>query len=181
MTEIRPGDVLVVRDRTFWARAIRWGGAIGDSPNVWNHVVVASHHDDAGTFWGVEGRPGGTGWVDIRARLDDRWTISSADQPKTDEQRAHIATVAAGMVGRPYDWAAIVRDAMDALSIDTLWRLPDWDGRAGAPAHVVCSSLASYVYRECGLAAPTGTHGAGGRWATPYDWAAWILRRAWAA
>jgi hypothetical protein len=174
---VRPGDVLVTRDRSIWARLIRIGGVFGDNPSSWNHVIVASHADDAGKFWGVEGRPGGVGDVVIADRIDDRWTMANTDQPKTDEQRETIVKIVRGMLGTPYDWPAIVRAAMYAIGAPTLFRLDDWKGIKGTPTHVVCSSLATWAYREAGVPCPFGSDGP--RWATPYDWASWILRHGW--
>lgn len=170
-----PGDIILTRNVSIWARLIRFGAALRDQPDVWNHVIVVSHTDASGTLWGVEGRPGGAGWVDLRATLANRWTISNIDQPKTDQQRAGVVAVAKGLVGTPYDWAGIVADAMDAINAPALWR-PAKFGDA-APAHVVCSSLAAYAYLRAGLPGP-GDKG-DPRTVTPANWGEWILRREW--
>jgi len=177
---IAPGDVVLVRTggRSWRTRlagwAIRLGAGLADQPNAWNHVIIAWKVDPAGVLWGIEGRPGGVGEVDLRPWLADRWTISNADQPKTDEQRQQICDGAMGLLGVPYDWAAIAVDA--ARAIDPLWRRDD--GRpwpAGeAPGRLVCSSLADWLAERVGLAAP-----APDRWCTPADWAQFILRRQW--
>lgn len=172
---IQPGDILVTRDVTWWARLIRFGAAMRDEPDSWNHVIVASHVDAARTFWGIEARPGGVGWVDLAPWINNRWTISNCDQPKTPQQRSQVVKVVTGMLGTPYDWAGIVADAMVAIDARRLWRLRDF-GATGAPAHVVCSSLASWVYTQAGL---TGPAAVALRTVTPADWARFILRRDW--
>jgi cell wall-associated NlpC family hydrolase len=171
---VAPGDLLLTRDSRWWARLIRAGAGLRDQPDSWNHVIVASHTDEAGTFWGVEGRPGGVGWVDLAPWLVDRWTLTNADQPKTEAQRAQVVAVAQGMLGTPYDWAGIVQDAMIAVDAPQLWRLRDFDGRT--PAHVVCSSLAAWTYNKAGLPRPPVPRA---RDVTPADWAAFILTRGW--
>lgn len=172
---IQPGDVLLTRDPTWWARLIRFGAAMRDQPDTWNHVIIASHVDDAGTFWGIEGRPGGVGWVDLAPWIADRWTITNAEQPKTSEQRTQITVAAKGLLGTPYDWAGIVEDGMVAINATRLWRLRDF-GKTGVPGHVVCSSLAAWAYTQAGLAGPPVARL---REVTPADWASMILRRGW--
>jgi cell wall-associated NlpC family hydrolase len=179
---VQPGDLLLTRDRRIWAWLIRLGAALGDKPNTWNHVIIASHTDEAGTFWGIEARPGGVGWVDLAPWLANRWTIHNADQPKTAEQRGQIVAVAKGMIGTRYDWAAIAADAMHAIGDSRLWRLRAWNDVDGVPAHVVCSSLATWVYMHVGLAEPVpDLQRARWRWSTPADWAEFILRHGWMA
>lgn len=173
---VAPGDILITRDNRLWARLIRIGAALRDQPDSWNHVIVASHLDAAGVYWGVEARPGGVGWVDLKPWLVDRWTLTNVDQPKTADQRGQVVAVAKGMLGTPYDWAGIVKDGMDAINAGDLWRLRDFG--TGPPAHVVCSSLAAWVYTRAGLARPSQTRQRG---ITPADWASFILRRDWVA
>lgn len=177
-SHIRPGDVLVVRDKSWVGRVLRWGAGYGDNVNGWNHVVVASHTDDSGSFWGIEGKPSRVGEVVIDGRLVDRWSLANWSQPKAAEQRAAIVEVCRGMLGKPYDWTAIVRDAMNAIHAPTLWGMKGWGANTGVPTHVVCSSLATYAYQRAGLSAPGGTEG-GGRWSTPWHWAEWIIGEKW--
>lgn len=177
MLEVLPGDVLLTRDPTFWARLIRIGAAMRDQPDSWNHVIIASHTDKLGTAWGIEARPGGVGWVDLAPWLASRWTITNAAQPKTDPQRADVVLAAKGMLGTPYDWAGIVADGMAAIDAAYLWRVKDF-GATAPPAHVVCSSLASWIYSRVGLAAPAVSRSRG---VTPADWASFILRKDWDA
>lgn len=170
---IQPGDVLVVRsEHSFVGRLIRFGAALRDQPDTWNHVAIATHVDGSGAFWGIEGRPGGVGWVALASYLDDRWTIDNAAQPKTERQRALIVDTARGLLGTPYDWQGIVADAMAAIDAPRLWRMR-FD--ALPPAHVVCSSLASWVYEHVGLTCPRTAD----RVTTPADWASFIMQREW--
>jgi cell wall-associated NlpC family hydrolase len=179
-TDIQPGDVLLVRTTTggWLARTAGWiirlGQAIEDAPNTWNHVIVAHHIDAAGTFWGIEGRPGGVGWTDLGPWLADRWTITNRAQAKEPGQRSQVCDAALALIGRPYDWGGIVVDAMRAIA--PLWQLRQpggWEPGV-VPGQVVCSSLADWVYQRAGLASPPT-----GRWCTPADWAGFILARGW--
>lgn len=169
MTHIAPGpgDVLVTRSAGFAGWAIRFGAALRDQPNLVNHVAVVSHADKAGTLWCLEGRPGGVGWRDAKDYLRSPWTTANTGQPKTPTQRTAIAKGAAAMIGTPYDWEAIAADAAAALDLGKLWA-PTWHGKV--PGHVVCSSLAAYLYGQAGLPHPTG-----GREVTPADWLSFII------
>jgi hypothetical protein len=174
MTDVQPGDVLLTRHpRNRWGWLERIGLGIGDQPAVWDHVIVAHHTDPAGTHWGVQGQPGVVSYVDIGPWLADRWTIHNADQPKSGDQRGAVCAVMETMVtGKtPYDWTAIVIDAVQAIA--PLWKER---GRWGnkVPAHVVCSSAADYAYTTVGLANPQAD-----RWCTPADWASFLIRRGW--
>lgn len=174
MTPVDVGDVICTRNRTSrWAYFIRLGAALADKPSTVNHVIVCHHRDAAGTWWGVEGRPGGVGWVDMRRALKGPYTITNTAQPKTPDQRHTIAKVTEGMLGTPYDWAGIVGDAMDAIHAQNLWASA-WGPKNLAPAHVVCSSLAAWAYQHVGIPAPAKY-----RDTTPGDWAAWIIEKGW--
>lgn len=168
------GDVLCTRNPKGWpARLIRLGAALLDRPNTVNHVIVVHHRDKAGTWWGVEGRPGGVGWVDLTHALKGRYTLDNRLQPKTAVQRAAIADAAKGLLGTPYDWAGIALDGMEAIGADALWA-STLDGEA--PAHVVCSTLADWAYDYVGLPSPGARFD---RTVTPGDWAAFITEEAW--
>ncbi len=179
MEPVQPGDVLCVRgpDRSWWdrwvGRLIRLGAALRDEPNLDSHVVIAHHTDAAGTHWGIEGRPGGVGWVDL-AVYDGPYVVTNATQPKTPDQRAAVCAAAVGLLGTGYDWAAIGMDTLDALHLDALWRDHTWGDQP--PAHVVCSALATWVYQHVGLASPRVPW----RTSTPGEWTAWILEKGWA-
>lgn len=169
------GDVLVVRGTDWAARLIRLGSALLDEPNLDNHVAIVHHQDANGLWWTIEGRPGGVGWAAAQEYLTSPYTTNNVAQPKTAAQRDQIATVARGMLGTPYDWTGIVADAMGDVGVQDLWA-QDWHGQ-GPPAHVVCSSLAAWVYQKAGLDVPT-THEA--RLTTPADWERFILEHRYA-
>jgi hypothetical protein len=145
---------------------------------VHNHVALVHHLDAAGTLWGIEARPGGVGWIDMDSYLGDPYTISNAEQPKTQAQRDKIVEVTASLLQTPYDWTAIAADAMKAIRADRLWRAKGYDSNA-VPAQVVCSSLADYVYATVGLANPGMVDGDGVRFTTPADWDLFIDTKAW--
>jgi hypothetical protein len=167
---IQPGDVIAVRTPDFFGGLIRLGAALRGLPDLSNHIAVAHHRDARGTLWVIEGRPGGTGWRQAGDYLRDRRTLTNADQPKTDAQRAAVCATMLAMVGCEYDWEAIAADAAADLHFD--WQ-PVFG--AGVPAHVVCSSLACYAYDEAKLARPPGN----ARTDQPADWDSWILERGW--
>lgn len=171
------GDVLAVRTCGVAAAVIRLGERLHGLPGRDNHIVIAHHRDKTGVWWGIEGRPGGVGWADLRAYLTDPATVSNADQPRTGAQRQAVADTCAQMLGTPYDWTGIAADACTDLGLPDLFAR-DWHGR-GAPGHVVCSSLAAYAHTRLGLARPDGTHG--GRFVQPADWTVFDLTRGWEA
>ena len=173
-----PGDVVLVRTNGLAGLLIRFGAALLDRPNVHNHVAIVSHRDEAGTLWGVEARPGGVGWVDMANYVADVYTISNAEQPKTDAQRAAIVQAAESMLQTPYDWTAIAADAMKAIRADRLWKAKNF-GADEVPAQVVCSSLADYVYAKVGLANPGMVDGDAVRFTTPADWDLFIETKGW--
>lgn len=164
------GDLLLTRGAGWAARLIRLGAALLDEPNLDNHVAIVHHRDDAGVWWAIEGRPGGVGWADTGHYLASPYTTNNILQPKTPNQRNQIATVAQGMLATPYDWDGIVKDAMDAIHAQDIWT-QNWNGQ-GPPAHVVCSSLAAYIYQQVKLDIPT-VHEP--RFTTPADWDQFIL------
>jgi hypothetical protein len=179
VTDLLPGDVLVTRTATGWGgRLIRLGAALLDKSNARNHVVIVHHLDKSGTLWGVEGRPGGIGWVDVAGYAKDRWTLDNRSQPKSVTQRQLVAEQAEALLQRPYDWSAIARDGMASIHADRLWAIPEWaDGQV--PGHVVCSSYADWLYEKAGLPNPGGNSVT--RFTTPADWDAFIQTRAWEA
>lgn len=177
-TTLLPGDVVCVRTTGFAGLLIRLGAALLDRPNMRNHVAIVHHRDAAGVLWGVEARPGGVGWVDMDNYLASPFTISNAEQPKTDEQRTAIAQAAESMLQTPYDWTAIAADAMKAIRADRLWQAKSY-GEGQVPAQVVCSSLADYLYAKVGLANPGMVDGDAVRFTTPADWDLFIETEAW--
>lgn len=166
------GDVLVVRGTDWAARLIRLGAALRDEPNLDNHVAIVHHKDTNGVWWTIEGRPGGVGWACAQTYLTSPYTTNNAGQAKTPAQREQIATVARGMLGTPYDWQGIVADAMSDVGVQDMWA-QNWQGQ-GPPAHVVCSSLAAWIYQKTGLDVPQQHQP---RFTTPADWEQFIIAR----
>jgi hypothetical protein len=171
----QPGDVLAVRTDGLAARTIRFGAALRElltgtsAPNLDNHIAVVHHKDKAGTLWCVEGKPGGVGWRDAKAYLRSPWTVTNVNQPKTTEQRKLVCSGALALIGTPYDWAAITADAAADLDLGALWH-PAFGGEV--PGHVVCSSLAEWLYLKAGLPCPRQE---GAREIQPADWVAFML------
>ena len=177
MSELLPGDVVVVRTGGHAGATIRFGEWLQRKPDLRNHVAVV-HHTDKGVRWYLEGRPGGVGWKAYPVGDDpyktSRWTIDNSDQPKTDDQREVVCLSMRKLLAAPYDWEAIEADAAACLHLPDLW--PRW--KTGAmPGHVVCSSSAAWAYTEARLAGP-GVPG-GQRLVEPSDWDLFIESRAW--
>lgn len=187
VSALAPGDVLVLRtpDQAGWwirRRALmlkyrwqpwRW---LGDKATLVNHVALFTHVDTEGQPRGLEGRPGGFGWVNLTAYLADPATICNADQPKTPDQRETVVRLAQTAVGLPYDWKAIL--AMAAGSAGLPFRLQEWP-EDGVPSHMVCSSAADYFYEAAGLPNPGGYRKTRGT--DPNDWSLFILGKLWQA
>jgi hypothetical protein len=177
MSQLLPGDIVVVRTPGLPAWVIRFGEMLQGRPDLRNHVAML-HHCAAGANWYLEGRPGGVGWRVFRADADSYasspWTVSNSAQPRTDAQRAAICARMQALVGTPYDWAAIEGDAAIALHLPEVW--PKWGDGTQLPGHVVCSSSAALAYKEEGVAAPEV---GGGRFTEPADWDAFIMAAPW--
>ena len=184
-SKVHPGDVLLVEIKgknpltRIAGRLIKLGARLTRQTHRWNHVIVASHIDDAGIYWGVQGQPGVVGWVDLRPYLKGDAYLANEEQPKTEEQRKTILDALTPLVGKAsYDWTAIAVSAGVAAgaasSITSLWR---WSGQWGkeVPGALICSALADYGYERAGLATPKSD-----RYCTPADWATFIERRGWA-
>jgi cell wall-associated NlpC family hydrolase len=173
----QPGDVLVITGTSDTSKLIEVGAVLAGEPAA-SHVAILHHTDAAGVPWAIEGRPGGVGWADARGYLGDRRTLTNAAQPKTPLQRHDVCALAAKLLGTPYDWVGgIAEDALKALRLPELWAEKD-PATGLVPGHVVCSSLAAWVYDRDGLLAPAP---ADWRHVTPGDWAGFIIRAAWAA
>lgn len=173
MTDVKPGDILAVRGTAWTSRMIRLGAALRDTPDLSNHIAIVHHLDGNGTLWCLEGRPGGVGWRDAKAYLSSRWTLTNAEQPKTEAQRQAVCKTAEAMIGTAYDWSAIAEDAAAALGLKRIWAEKE---SGQVPGHVVCSSLAAYAYDKAGLAAPFPMDF---RHVTPGDWDGFIVTRGW--
>lgn len=167
------GDIVVVRDNSWAGFMIRLGAALRNKPNLGNHVAIMHHYTD-GVPWGIEGRPGGVGWVDMRKYLSSKWTVSNSAQPINVGQANLIAKTCEVAIGTPYDWEAIAADIFEILHIRDLF-VENWKGQ-GVPGHVVCSSLAAWAYGNCGVAHPdVGNE----RLVSPGDWSEFIIEKGW--
>jgi hypothetical protein len=136
--------------------------------------VVHHWNDKTKTWWGIEGRPGGVGWVDCTRYVNHPLTVSNAHQPLTDEVRYAISTTMEAMLGTPYDWDAIVEDSGRAFGLPGIWH-ETIDGKL--PGHVVCSSLAAYGYCKYKQPSPRPTDY---RHVTPADWEKFTIDHHWA-
>lgn len=166
---LKPGDVLAVRTSGPFGEIIRVGEELAGKPGLDNHVAIM-HHWDGDVPWGLEGRPGGVGWVDLRAYLASPYTVTNIGQPGRDDlTRMTVAGKAKALLGTEYDWAAIGGDALAALHV-RLWALKFPHGLA--PGEVVCSSLAAWLYEQAGWARPDPGQE---RDVEPGDWTAFIL------
>jgi hypothetical protein len=176
VTALQPGDLLATRTKGgFGSLMIRLGAALRDEPNLANHIAVVHHADAAGTTWCIEGRPGGVGWRNAADYLRSRWTMCNAAQPKTPAQRGQVAGGSVKLLGTAYDWQAIAHDAGSVFGLDHAWQLR-WGPAGQVPGHVVCSSLAAWLYQQAGLACPPGD-----REVAPADWLALWIERGWSA
>lgn len=172
----QPGDVLLTRGSAWTSKLIRFGAALLDRPNVYNHVIVFTHYDGLGIPQGIEARAEGAGDIDLRRTLKSRWVVSNADQPKTASQRALIVDAVRAVKGTPYDWTAIAAEGFRALHITRFWTLPEYP-KDRLPTSLICSALADWAYARAGLANPGGD--SANRLTTPADWDAWIRTRGW--
>lgn len=154
--EIGIGDVIVTREgHPLISWAIRLGARLMGLPANVNHVIIVHHLDELTGRWvGIEGRPSGTGWCDVSARLGHPLTNANTSQPKTEAQRYLVATAAEALVGTRYDWEAIAEAARQATRI-RVRAAAEWPEDA-VPGAVVCSSFADWAYERVGLDNPGG-------------------------
>jgi hypothetical protein len=172
---LQPGDVIAVRTSGFGGFAIRLGAALTGKPNLQNHIAIVHHTDKAGTLWCIEGRPGGVGWADATRYISSPWTVSNSLQAKSPDQRKLVCDGAVALIGKGYDWEAIAADAAADLDLSGIWR-PQF-GKS-VPGHVVCSSLAEWLYMKALLDCPAPRHGA--REIQPADWTEFFVMKGWA-
>ena len=168
------GDVLVITGTSVTSKLIEIGEVAAGLPAA-SHVAGMHHWDAHGTPWGLEGRPGGVGWVDLRGYLRDSRTVTNYAQPKTPDQRKQLAALSQVLFGTDYDWAGgILADAWRDLGGKDMFT-PD-PATGAVPMHVVCSSFWAWVYAHLRLPGPRP-----GDWRTtePGDWTAFIERAGW--
>lgn len=177
MSRVGVGDVIVTREGKWWISwAIRLGQKLMGLPARVNHVIIVHHKDEMTGRWvGIEGRPSGTGWVDVESRLTLPLTSTNADQPKTEAQRFLVARAAESLVNTTYDWAAILESARVALKL-RMRAADEWPENS-TPGAVVCSSFADWAYERVGLPNPGGNGAT--RFTTPGHWDRFIADREW--
>lgn len=175
--EVNVGDVICTREGKWWiSGAIRLGAKLLGLPSFVNHVIIVHHWDAQSNSWiGIEGRPGGVGWVDLTERLKAPLTNANTEQPKTEAQRYLIAKASESLLTAPYDWAGIREDVRIAAR---LWfRVAEEWPEDAVPGQVVCSSFADWAYEQVKLANPGGTLLT--RFTTPGHWDRFMIRREW--
>ncbi len=187
ITTANIGDVWAVNTGNALAsELIRIGAALEGKPAGVNHVVGVVKVDQRHVWWGIEGRPGGVAWADLRhyqnaaqARLGN----TNAGQPKTPEQRAGIATGAKLLLGDAYDWAAITDDTASALHLpevaEAIQHLWDRHGTNLDREPVVCSSLYAFLYVKLSIPSPANWNGKDWDAIEPADWWAWNASEGW--
>lgn len=176
------GDVIAVHHRGLPGDLIELGDAIAGKPALATHVIVVHHQDAAGRWWGIQGEPGGVGWVDLASlptSMFVTWDNTNHAQPRTVAQRAAIAALCEGLLHVKYDWVGgIAVDGLDDIHLEQLGALVDkwWGwGTGPAPGHVVCSSMPAWAHSQLGLARPKGN----AETIQPADWWAFNADQGW--
>lgn len=165
---LKPGDILAVRSPGLAGELIRIGEELDGKPGLDNHIAFM-HHWLGDVPWGLEGRPGGVGWVDLRAYIASPFTLNNCGQPgRTDEARQRVAARAKAMLGTKYDWEAITDDTLRAFHMDDLWA-SDFHGHQ--PGEVVCSAYGLYLYEAEKWAHPDCPD----RDCEPADWVSFVM------
>jgi hypothetical protein len=180
LEDLRPGDVLLTHSEGWGSWLIRLQAFLSGKPSLHNHIAIFTHVGVDGVPRGLEGRPGGFGWRDLRGYLDAPATISNAWQPgRTDEDRRTLVATLTEMVGTPYDFEMFAmagaelfdRRAAELVEADTEW--PE----GHPPSHVVCSSVLDWGYEDRRWENPGGL--AVTRWTKPADWTALVVGNRW--
>lgn len=173
------GDVIVTREGPWYvSAAIRLGAWLMKRPAKCNHVIIVHHQDADGRWWGIEGRPGGVGWIELTIRLGDTLTNANNAQPKSEEQRYLVAVASESLLGVAYDWTGIAGDVKQAVGVQRrFWlRVREWK-EDETPAQVVCSSFADWAYEKVGMPNPGGYQRT--RMTTPGDWDKFMINKEW--
>ena len=165
---LKPGDVLAVRGAGWEAEVIRVGEELSGKPGLDNHVAVM-HHWQGDVPWGLEGKPGGVGWADMRRYVASEYTVNNCGQPgRTDAVRAQVAAEAEHLIGTRYDWLAIADATLRAFRMDDLFSSTV---NGTVPGHIVCSSYAAFLYKLYGWDHPNVPD----RDCEPGDWTAFAM------
>jgi hypothetical protein len=167
-----PGDVLAVRGNSTPDEIIRIGQELNGKPGLDNHIAIM-HHWDGDVPWGLEGKPGGVGWADLRSYIASPYTMDNCAQPgRDDASRAMVAAEAQKMLGTSYDWAAIADDTLRAFHMGDLFSQTI---NGTVPGHVVCSSYAAFLYERAGWEHPMVAD----RDCEPADWTELVMAKGW--
>jgi hypothetical protein len=181
LADLKPGDVLLTFSEGWGSFLIRLGAFLQRKSSLHNHIALYTHTDAAtGIPWGLEGRPGGFGWRDLRGYLTAPATISNAWQPdRSDPDRAALVERMKTLIGVAYDWQAIAvmgAEVFDHRATDLIEPGLDWpDGHP--PPFVVCSSAIDWGYEDRGWTNPGGLERT--RWTTPADFTQLIVSHRW--
>jgi len=152
-----PGMVLAVHTGGMFAEGIRIGSVLLDETAAQNHILGITHQDQKTLrWWGIEGRPGGVGWVDATPYLSSPVTVSNQRQPLDTRQQAGIVAALKLALGTPYDWEVIAEEAERDLHLKSTWSNTSAWGDT-VPAHVICSSLLVWGYKRNGADYPKNT------------------------
>lgn len=173
ITGVGPGDVMATHSPGLAGELIRFGSALLDEDNIANHIAVLDHQDAKGTWWALEGRPGGVGWRDATAYLNSPYTITNRNQPKTEFQRGAICSWMRRLINTSYDWDAIVGDGLRDLHLPPIpdpWAEKTTTGEVSG--HVVCSSAAVFAYVQAQIPGPAQADAAH---IEPSDWVQFII------
>jgi len=151
-----------------------------DQPNLVNHVIIVHHKQPNGDWIGLEGKPGGVGWINITQRkvLKSPYSLTNAQQPKTEESRFLIAKASEKLLGVQYDWVGIAQEAFSWGDSRTILKFLNqgWGNSGHPPEHVFCSNYADWVYDYVGLWSPGVRFD---RNVSPNDWAKFIIEKGW--
>ena len=126
--DLRPGDVLLVRDPYPWSFVIRW---VTHAPVDHAAIVTGAQLVETRLFSGVRRR-----WVGEYLRTGDAYRVPSG----TEAQGLAAARWAAMQVGQPYGWVAAIRGG-----------IADWWRRRLGIAPADCSLLVARAWRAAGV------------------------------
>ncbi len=172
------GLLVAVRTEGSWeSELIRVGEELLGQPGLDNHIAMLHHKDAKGTWWALEGRPGGVGWRDATQYLAADSTVSNQRQPMSDDSALAAAGWMDRLINAQYDWAAITEDGFRDLHLPVLpdpWGMRDVNGVL--KGDVVCSSSAVFAYAQSKLAVPAY---ADADHIEPSDWVKFWLDNKW--
>jgi hypothetical protein len=159
---------------------IRLRAGLLDQPNLVNHVIIVHHQQKNGDWIGLEGKPGGVGWINLTQRrvLKSPYVLANNEQPKTEDQRFLIAKASEKLLGVQYDWVGIAQEAFAWGPAVRIFGFMNnkWGNRDNPPEHVFCSNYADWVYDSVGAWSPGALFD---RSITPNDWAKFIIEKGW--